>query len=595
MQHRIGRTMVTVALAAAALTIPIAVGTAGAQDTLTFSVGTTQDIDTLNVTAGFLVIDYEIWNLTLPTLTDKAANDFTIRGGLAESWTESDGGLTWTYTMREGMQWSDGEPLTADDIVYTITAAVEEEWQNHISTTGNLTATATDERTVVVTSSVPDPKLPMLDMYIVPKHMYETISAEDMPNYPADDNIAGGPFRIVERREGEFMRLEQNPNWYGQEPAMDQVIFQIFENPEAQYNALRAGDLDAVDEVPAQIYPSIVDGSEENIDCHRRQPGWLQRAGDELRLRVGHRRRPHRRSDIRGAPGDQLGDRPRPPRRQGVERATASPGVSIIPSANPSLDLEVRDDERYTYNPESADDAARRGGLDRRQRQRHPREGRRGAAAAVLRSLGRRRVGDHRVPHRMAERRRHRHRGADQRRGHADRDRSARASSTCSRGDGCRSWIRIRMLSATSPATRPRPIRKSSDTTMPTGATRSTTSCTNSSRSSSTSTSGAELVQQACSRSCTTEAPYAVLYKYDDLQAIRSDRWENFVRQPAETGPVLFTNTSPAYLALTSTVAAASGGGHTGLISAPSPWLPWHRRRRIVAACTPKGSDDDRE
>ena len=310
MQHRIGRTMVTVALAAAALTIPIAVGTAGAQDTLTFSVGTTQDIDTLNVTAGFLVIDYEIWNLTLPTLTDKAADDFSIRGGLAESWTESDDGLTWTYTLREGLQWSDGEPLTADDIVYTITRSVEEEWQNHISTTGNLTATATDERTVVVTSSVPDPKLPMLDMYIVPQHVYETISAEDLPNYPADDNVAGGPFRIVERREGEFVRLEQNPNWYGDEPAMDQVIFQIFENAgsavqRAAGRRSRRRRRGAGPDLP--IDRGRLRGEHH---CHRRQPGWLQRAGDERRVRVGHRRRPHRAPGPDGAPGDQLGDRP---------------------------------------------------------------------------------------------------------------------------------------------------------------------------------------------------------------------------------------------------------------------------------------------
>ena len=46
------------------------------------------------------------------------------------------------------------------------------------------------------------------------------------------------------------------------------------------------------------------------------------------------------------------------------------------------------------------------------------------------------------------------------------------------------------------------------------------------------------------------DAPYAVLYKYDDTQGIRQDRWTNFVRQPAETGPVLFTNTSPAYVQL---------------------------------------------
>jgi len=61
------------------------------------------------------------------------------------------------------------------------------------------------------------------------------------------------------------------------------------------------------------------------------------------------------------------------------------------------------------------------------------------------------------------------------------------------------------------------------------------------------------------------DAPYAVLYKYDDLQAIRSDRWENFVRQPAETGPVLFTNTSPAYLELRQKGGGSDSSGSTGL------------------------------
>ncbi len=61
------------------------------------------------------------------------------------------------------------------------------------------------------------------------------------------------------------------------------------------------------------------------------------------------------------------------------------------------------------------------------------------------------------------------------------------------------------------------------------------------------------------------EAPYAVLYKYDDLQAIRSDRWENFVRQPEKTGPVLFTNSSPAYLELVPKGGGGSSGGSAGL------------------------------
>ena len=162
-----------------------------AKDNLVFSVGVTQDIDSLNVSVGYLVMDFEIWNLTLPSLTDMAAEDFSILPSMAESWTGSEDGLTWTYKLRSDMKWSDGEPMTADDVVYTITRAVEEGWVNHTSTLANITATVIDAQTVEVVSAVPDPKLPGLGVYILPKHIYEKISTEDLPNYPADDNVSG--------------------------------------------------------------------------------------------------------------------------------------------------------------------------------------------------------------------------------------------------------------------------------------------------------------------------------------------------------------------------------------------------------------------
>jgi peptide/nickel transport system substrate-binding protein len=91
------------------------------------------------------------------------------------------------------------------------------------------------------------------------------------------------------------------------------------------------------------------------------------------------------------------------------------------------------------------------------------------------------------------------------------------------------------------------------------------------------------------------EAPYAVLYKADNLQAFRSDRWENFVRQPAVTGPVLFTNTSPAYVELVAKGGSSSSGTSAGVwaglgvaaIAIVGGGL-WFRTRR-------KGSDDERE
>ena len=104
----------------------VIVPNAAAQDEsrITLTVGLIQDLDSPNVTAGYLVSSFELWNLQYATLTDKAAEDFATIPGLAESWEASEDGLTYTYTLREGLLWSDGEPLTAEDIAWTINNGV---------------------------------------------------------------------------------------------------------------------------------------------------------------------------------------------------------------------------------------------------------------------------------------------------------------------------------------------------------------------------------------------------------------------------------------------------------------------------------------
>jgi peptide/nickel transport system substrate-binding protein len=66
-----------------------------------------------NVTVGYLVPEFEVWNMQYAPLVDKAAEDFSPEPGLAESWEVSEDGLSVTYTLREGLLWSDGTPLTA--------------------------------------------------------------------------------------------------------------------------------------------------------------------------------------------------------------------------------------------------------------------------------------------------------------------------------------------------------------------------------------------------------------------------------------------------------------------------------------------------
>ena len=203
----VGNVRRSLALVTLVILIALMAPAAGAQDEdeVVLTIGLTQPLDTLNVTAGFLVSEYEFWTLQYATLTDKAAEDFAPIPGLAESWEVSEDGLTVTYTLREGLLWSDGEPLTADDVAWTINTSAEQEWLNHASVTGNLTATALDERTVEIVTAEPDPRLPTMDAYILPQAHLGAGSLRPPPR----------PAHVSRRRRGgqRSVRARRAPPW----------------------------------------------------------------------------------------------------------------------------------------------------------------------------------------------------------------------------------------------------------------------------------------------------------------------------------------------------------------------------------------------
>jgi peptide/nickel transport system substrate-binding protein len=223
----------------------------------TFDVGDPQGIDSMNPLIGVTVAAYEAWNLQYATLTDKAAKDFSTIPGLAESWEGSEDGKTWTYKLRPGQKWSDGKPLTSEDIAWTINTSREEEWLNHSSVTGNLTAEAPDPETVVVKSSVPDPKLPTLDVYILPKHIWGKMSADERGKYDALDGVGSGPFTLEQFEKGQFARFKANPNFHGGRPAVDKVVLRKFNNPDAMVAAIKTGELDAAFDLPSAGFKQL--------------------------------------------------------------------------------------------------------------------------------------------------------------------------------------------------------------------------------------------------------------------------------------------------------------------------------------------------
>jgi len=275
------RVISAVAAAVAALAMVAAATAADGDDKVVLTVGNVGKLDSPNVTVGYTVEAYELWNLHYATLTDKAADDFATIPGLAESWESSDDGLTWTYTLREGMKWSDGEPLTAEDVAYTVNRARDEEWLNHSSTVENLTAEAVDDTTLVLTSKVPDPKLPAMDVYIVPKHVYEDISADEITKYPALDGVGSGPFTLVENKAGQFWRMVANDNYWQGRPAIDEIVFRVFSNADAMVAALEKGELDAAMAVPGSSFERL--SSTDGIVTVEGQQGGF----DEIALNAG--------------------------------------------------------------------------------------------------------------------------------------------------------------------------------------------------------------------------------------------------------------------------------------------------------------------
>ncbi len=336
-----------------------AVATAQSDDEKVVLTVGTEDVDSFSPLIGVEVPDFEAWNLHYATLTDKAAGDFATIPGLAESWEASNSGKTYTYTLREGLKWSDGEPLTADDVVFNITRGRDEEWLNHSSAVQSLTAKAIDERTVEITSSVPDPKLPTMDIYLLPEHVWGKFDEKEIAEYDGQSTVGSGPFTFAEYKPGQFWRMVANPNYWGGRPAIDEVVFRIFNNFDAMVAALENGEIDAAQDVPTAAFARL--GSVEGIVTVEGQQGNV----DEVAINGGAGlKKPHPalldlrvRQAIAHAIDDQtIIDK--------VNNGIGKPALTFSPSPDPSWLADIPVEEQYAFDLDKANQILDDAGYD---------------------------------------------------------------------------------------------------------------------------------------------------------------------------------------------------------------------------------------
>lgn len=232
---------------------------------LVFRIGTTNDIDSLNPFKLLEIPSFEIADLNYNLLIEFNDEDHGLAPGLAESWEPSDDGLTWTFHLNPDAMWSDGEPVTSEDVKYTFDRIIEEEQALYIDYVRQIESVETpDENTVVMTTKEPSVQMLSLFVYIMPKHVWEDVPAEETKSFRNEPVVGSGPFQAVEWKRGQFVRLVRNPHWFGDEPAVDEVIMQFYDNPDTMVQALKQGEVDYIYNPPLNLFKSLE--SEDDIE-----------------------------------------------------------------------------------------------------------------------------------------------------------------------------------------------------------------------------------------------------------------------------------------------------------------------------------------
>ncbi len=192
--------------------------------------------------------------------------DMTAKPWLASSWEVSEDGLTYTFYLDENAVWTDGVPITAEDVKFSFEEMII---KHHPSGKSNFSSVesidAPDDKTVIFTlSETYTPFMVYLSHMmapIFPKHVYEGTDPLENPNN-FEPKVTGGPFVFEEWVQGDHITLVRNEQyWVDELPYLDRIIFRFMPEPSTRVLALEAGEIDYIP--PGSLPESEVDAVRE--------------------------------------------------------------------------------------------------------------------------------------------------------------------------------------------------------------------------------------------------------------------------------------------------------------------------------------------
>jgi peptide/nickel transport system substrate-binding protein len=246
--------------ATAASPTPATSASAGAGKVV-LKIGEQEPLDSLNPFMGWADIAYEVYANQYLLLCGRDTKTLKPNDkGVAKSWEVSPDGLTWTFTINQGITWQDGVPLTAEDVAFTFNYIIDNDMSAYMAYLKYVKrAVLVDPYTVQIICSKPRANLTELWIPILPKHIWSKISPQDAASkfQNSPPVIGDGPWQVVEWKRNRYVRMVANKDFWLGPPKIDEVQFITYQNADSMVEDLKAGNIDAAYLFPEAQYESL--------------------------------------------------------------------------------------------------------------------------------------------------------------------------------------------------------------------------------------------------------------------------------------------------------------------------------------------------
>ncbi len=244
---RLGAALLAFALTA--LTAVLAAPPAAAAPT-DYRIGDTQPVDSVNPFNEQNEISYTITSLTYDLLLNYRTSDLApdLDNSLAQSYTVSPDGKTWTFRLHPGITWSDGQPFTSADVKWTYDAARENASNVMNAYVTDVASIDTpDKTTVVLHLKEPDARMASIFVPILPKHVFSQYKVKQLDKMPLPlPNVTTAPYQITTYDKNGTTVLTANPSFRGTAPATSRVLITRYGNQDSLLRDLQGNKLDMI-------------------------------------------------------------------------------------------------------------------------------------------------------------------------------------------------------------------------------------------------------------------------------------------------------------------------------------------------------------